>query len=756
MKLRGILWTVCLLGALSLGGCGEKAGEDRERGFGGYLYTAEEIPTDLLAEGQGMAKNFKCRGDFLYYSSRGSIYRHPLEGEDGGRRLAEGQSQRVLKVSSGLKDYTVSENGDIFYVVASGKWDYNDQGGSYKVTGETLIRQNGEGGIAYRFPVDGPFTDSGGDSVALDGRGHAFLLAGDNLYVVDGEGAEAARISMEEYVPDSRYAKTRLLEGPEGKVYYYADSSRQGGQLEVYEVMEENNIYSLRLLEGKGWEDRALNGELFCSPWGLLYSGGDGILRRYERAEGTWRELLRWSDSSLSSDVSEIVPFSDEGMFVYCYQAYADGYRLYALTRKPAEEVPEKVELVLVCYAVVDSDLEQAVARFNRMSEDIHITIEIYNGPEDQMRLDASIVSSDPPDLMDLMLLDAVKYAESNTLEDLTPYLEASGVLDKGMFLDNVLEGYTIGGKLVCIPARFDCSTVMGRQRQAGVDSGWDMEAVMAFAEEHREQRLLDYQSFSYLLDTFCGDYIMETYIDWEAGRCSFESEDFCRLMEWLAERGDGSGKRSRIEELPEDTLLTVGTLNFLYAWMGIEERLGEPYVLKGFPTQDGRALHHGEGQTKVAILAGSHYKEEAWRFLEYLLGEHQEGRMEINWFFSSRKDLLDKMAEEAMEIEYYRDEDGTITDPSRTITGSSKKTKWRRFVDGKLEDCYCLSREEADEILEFLGSLDFAPRSAGEREILGIITEEMESYQKGYKSMEEVAAVIQNRAEVLLQEHRR
>ena len=137
-------------------------------------------------------------------------------------------------------------------------------------------------------------------------------------------------------------------------------------------------------------------------------------------------------------------------------------------------------------------------------------------------------------------------------------------------------------------------------------------------------------------------------------------------------------------------------------------------------------------------------------------MGEHQEGRREINEFFSSRRNLLDKMVEEAMEVEYYRDQDGNIVDPARTRTGSSKKTKWRKYVDGKLVDCYCLSREEADEVLELLGALDFAPRSAREREILGIITEEMGSYQKGYKSMEEVAAVIQNRAEVLLQEHLR
>ena len=740
-----------------LGGCAETAEQGRERGFGGYLYTAEEIPADLLAEGQGRAENFKCRGDFLYYSMDDSIYRHPLDMDgEGGRWLAEGRSQRIEKGSvngGSLMDYTVSDNGDIFYVVASGRWSYSDQGGSYKVTRETLIRQDENGRRLYSFPVDGSFASSGrifSECVALDGMGHAFLLAGDNLYVIDEEGAETARISMEGYAPNIRDAEERLLEGPEGTVYYCADSSRQGGQLEVYEVTEENNVYSLKLLEGEGWEDRALYGELFCSPWGLLYSGGDGILRRYERAEGTWRELLRWSDSDLPVHVSEIVPFSDEGMFVCDVQAH--DLRLYALTRRPAEEVPEKVELVLACYAVVDTDMEQAVAKFNRMNDDIHITVEIYNGPEDEMRLDASIVSSDPPDLMDLQNMDIVKYAEIEALEDLATYLETSTVLDRGMFLENVLEGYTIGGRLVCIPARFDCRTVVGRESQAGADSGWDMEEVMAFAEEDPEQRLLNYQAFSYLLDDFCGDYIIETYIDWEEGRCSFESEDFCRLMEWLAERGDGSGEFSW-GQMSTDALLTVKGLGCLYSWIGIEESLGEPYVLKGFPTRDGRALHHGEGRGNVAIVAGSPHKEEAWRFLEYLLGEHQEGRMETDEFFSSRRDLLDKMAEEAMEVEYFRDENGKIEESS---DGPRRRVKWRRYVDGRLEDCYNLSQKEADEVLEFLGSLDFAPRSAREREILRIITEEMESYQKGYKSMEEVAAVIQNRAEVLLQEHRR
>lgn len=745
MKKRSLWAAACLLAALCLSGCGKE--ETRERGIGGYIYTAEEVTDSLFSDDQGKIENLKCRGDFLYYCQHGGIYRRPLKGDAG---LAEGQGKAVVKAAENkiLEDYTADNEGNIYYVLADYTTDY--QSGKMEITGETLTAQGEDGKRLYSLDLDVSRTVDGwnfSECLALDDKKHTFFLTKDILYVIDGEGKEICRISVEEYAPKVPNAEERLLEGAGGKVYYCADGSLQGGRLEVYEITEENGRYGLKRLEGDGWEQKGANGRLFGSSGGLMYNSGDGILRRYGK-EGTWQELLRWSDSGLTMDASEIVPLSEEGMLVF----YSLESELYALTRTPAKDVPEREELVLACYVAISADLEKAVAEFNRMDGRYHITVEICNGMGAEERLDARIVSSDPPDMLAMMNLDMTKYAKNQALEDLYPYLETSDALGKEMFLENVLEGYTFGGKLAGIPPRIRCRTVMGRVSQAGAEAGWTMEEVRALAAGYPEHRLLTYNSFSFLLDDFCGDYILEKYINWEEGQCDFDSDEFRSLLEWIAGCRSQSGSLYWGGPAPEDALLAAGSLDSVRSFVDMEGSFGEKYVLKGYPSLDGRALHHGEGQDGVCILESSRHKEGAWSFLEYLLGEYQEGRDEFNELFSSRRDLLAKMEEEALEIEYWEDENGeTLLNQDGSLR---KKEKGERLTEGKWEPYYNLSREETDGILEVLGMLDFTPRSDREQEVFGIIEKEMESYFDGYKSLEEVTEIIQNRVQILVQEN--
>ena len=60
---------------------------------------------------------------------------------------------------------------------------------------------------------------------------------------------------------------------------------------------------------------------------------------------------------------------------------------------------------------------------------------------------------------------------------------------------------------------------------------------------------------------------------------------------------------------------------------------------------------------------------------------------------------------------------------------------------------------EQADTVMRALESIDFTPRSSAENSITDIIWEEAQYLFDGSKDAEAVAATIQNRVEVLLQE---
>lgn len=747
MGKRVILCVVWLFIILSLTACGKNE-EVRERGINGYIYMSEDISGGFSSETLGRMRKLKCRGNYLYYVIDSSIYGHILDVDSG----MQAQDRVVVYTdkNKGIIDYTVDESGNIYYFSVEYSTDYVLSGVGIKEG--RLIGQKEDGTLLYNtaFPVSsqddvGSYTGC----LALDDEKCIFLLVEDFIYVIDEDGKEIGSISVEEYGTGLAEGKQGLLEGPGGGVYYCSDNSTYGGLLKVFEIGKENGGYNLKLLEEEEWGQRGVNGVLFTSPRGMMYNRRDGILRLYNEEEGKWQDLLRWSDSCLTWDASEIIPVSEEHMLVF-YSTLSEP-EVYLLTKTPVEELPEKEELVLACYIGCSTDVQKAVAEFNRANDKYHITVELFWGIGAEAKLDARIVSSNPPDMLDMMNLDMQKYADSQTLEDYSPYLDASSVLEREMFLDNVLEGYTFAGKLVCIPARIYCYTVLGRASRVGEGVGWDMDEVRALAEEYPEYGLFCNSSFSFMLEDFGGDYILEEYVDWENGRCNFDSDSFRDLVEWMEGCRSGERDACRWGQVPEDVLMVADMMFMAVSFVNREGDFGENYVIKGFPTADGRPLHRGVGGEGVCILTNSRHKEGAWSFVEYLLGEHQEGRDEASLEFSSRRDLLAKLAADLVEVEYWRDEAGEII---RHDTGPAIKVRGERFIDGKWQPYYNMSQEEVDRILEIVSTMDFKPRSAAEREIFRIIEDETEGYFEGYQSLEEVSRVIQNRVQLLIQEH--
>lgn len=54
----------------------------------------------------------------------------------------------------------------------------------------------------------------------------------------------------------------------------------------------------------------------------------------------------------------------------------------------------------------------------------------------------------------------------------------------------------------------------------------------------------------------------MDSFIDWEEGECSFDSEEFCSLVKWIEEQSKGriemsylKGEGYGYEAVPEDML---------------------------------------------------------------------------------------------------------------------------------------------------------------------------------------------------------
>ncbi len=618
-----------------------------------------------------------------------------------------------------------------------------------EVLGELLCRRTAEGELSYWKYLPKI------RNIAVDGQGRVCVLAEKDILVYDKEGNRASSVSVEACQSGSSGLEELFMDS-EGRVYYCV----RGGNYEwkSYELVLENGS---QLKDAGGFlgsytrHAAALGGDV------LLFSlDSSDCLYRYSREEKKVKELLRWPDSGImGSYVRSVVEIAPDILLV-CY-GDTMSRSLYQLTRTSADQVPERVTLVLASVSN-GSAMQNAVTGFNKTNEKYHIVIGDYgaqftsNGVVSPM-LDAAFVSSNPPDLIDLGFLDISKFADQGGLEDLSPYLDNSGILNREDYLDNVLEGMTIDGKLVCIPATFDLRAIVGRASQIRDLDGWSMEDVYRLTDAHPESKagLISSESGEmeqreYFLKTFCSAYYLEKFVDWDSLECNFDCGEFRRLLAWAGDYAwEPEVKVEQVgpifldwEYIPETALLaSLRYLKFDRMKL-LEFEFGEEPMLLGFPTVDGKGTYSVRVGEALAIHANSPHKEAAWEFIEYYLSK--QGRSFID--NSTRKDHIQE------DYEFYT----TPEDSSAEKEGSTTRML-RIFQIGQDVLSYdVIPKEQADAVLHAIETADFEPLSTTEKMIINIVAEEAEGYYAGDKSLEEVTEIIQNRAWLLLQEQKK
>ena len=771
-----------VLGALTA--CGRKEEPtETQLGIDGYVYVPRLLDTsavDTYGNKYMKIDYLKVVGNNLYYLHRdegsgSTLERIPLPEEaemPGLQGIDFGAGERLLDFSGGsyayseealegqrysvsMHDYTVDEEQNIYAVVSENRYS----GINVSESKELLCRYGADGQPGYRMPLDGAKVNG----MVPYGSGSLLLLTEDEIRKIDADGNVAERVSIEEYRSGRDIVSERLYGEPGGRIYYviyYIDAT-----WEVMELVAEGGM-RLREVQGFIWKNNMYTNIQGCHDGDLYFTlHSDDTLYLFDGEEGAARKVLRWEDSDIfNSSVEQLWPAGEDGILAHCLSNNGNsGSReeWYLLVRTPVEELPEK-ELVVLASFSPDLDLRSAVVEYNRQSERYHCIIEQYGhvpGTGDDtgasIRLDAALLSSSPPDILDLWSVDIYKYAEKGVLEDLSPYIEGSGTVRREDFLDGVLEGYTIGGSLVCVPTRFGLNTIVGRDSQTGLLEGWGIEDVYTLMESHPEMTELVSSGFrrldgpeggraegkgrDYMLKEFFPAYYLERFVDWEAGECSFDSGEFRELLLWLEGHVEKEQPETAIggttwvsDYVPEDALLMEARGVEFDDLLRIEIQIGGKVRFLGFPTADGRGTAACRVMDKLGMVSNSLHKEGAWDFLEYYISRGAEYSYYLPTRISSLRDVAEKAA---------------APRPGTSSFYSSMS------IGDDTHEVYEFPQYLADALMEQIEGTDFRPRSAAEEQIIEIVAEEADIYYNGDKSLEDVTAVIQNRVELLLKE---
>lgn len=398
----------------------------------------------------------------------------------------------------------------------------------------------------------------------------------------------------------------------------------------------------------------------------------------------------------------------------------------------PEEEMQEEEmqeEETVVIGVLLDPakyiSLNDAADAFNLVSEKYRVVLQQY----DETRFLTELIAGNGPDLFSPDNFGLRDLAYQGVLADLTPFLETSQALSADMLEETVLEAYTVGGILICIPPSFTVNTLFGRVSELGEEPGWTGEEFLSYVDSHygatiTEGTMVGDSPLIMMMTLWQGN--PDAWVDYETRTSHFDGEEFRQYLEYAAgyqslyDNGSGSTEdrwmNGEVLLLQRD----MGTMMEYLYYQGITE--GDTVAI-GFPTAEGVPCHWLAGVDGLSLNVNSENKEGAWAFLEYLILHEADA-----WYSGQTFPTLKTGFAAAMETAMER------TDVLK--------------MNGY--DIPQATQEDVDNLLEIIDSCKVYE---GHSEIEEILIEELSACFYDGRSVEDTVRVIQNRAQLYLNE---
>lgn len=527
---------------------------------------------------------------------------------------------------------------------------------------------------------------------------------------------------------------------------------------------EDNGIYMVDLETGAVGEKYELPG----MSYGYYIYAGIGYdfylsdnygVYGYNRGDTDVKQLMNFVDSDMDIyNLYQIVGIDEQNFFA-TYDNMETGYNTLArFSKVPPEEVKDKQVLVL---AMADSDwrVRRSVVNFNKQNENYRISImdytSLYATEDDYMaginRLNTDIASGKVPDIILVnYAMPAESYISKGLFEDLKPYIKNDEELDLDNFMPNIVEAFSVDGKLYSLVPSYTIHTLVAKASDVGEERGWTVqEAMDLLASKPEGTQLLENTTRGTMMQ-YCMSMSGNQFIDWESGTCNFNSDEFIQMLEFIGTFPEQLDDDVYTDEYWNnyDTMWrenkVIGTLYYFSNFRDYNNTekgtFGEKITMIGFPSanEDGSVI---SPDLQFALSSKSAAKEGAWEFLRtFLTDEYQEENVTYSFPISIKR--LDEIAAEAMEKPYYMDENGNKQE-YENIT----------YIGGEEIVIPPMTLQEAEALKEQLYS--FTQVYKQDDTLENIIEEEAAPYFAGQKSAQDVAAIIQSRVQIYVNENR-
>ncbi|MCI8801150.1 extracellular solute-binding protein [Acetatifactor muris] len=794
LRKRGIL----LAGLLALGmtACGSKTeGEDRLASDKVYIpqFIDFKLDADSLAAGCADGQNLYVAAeknetvpvegarnrDEKVIPDKG-LYRIPLNGKDAVRL----EQYQPISLPEGMEGYiniqelSAGENGTLwvtenmytytfqlpegFNEETDDKWQYQSE------IQETTVRRqlDSSGKELKRVDISGLAQKLNVDSVnstTFDREGNIYAVTEKQIFALSPELQVLFTVEGE-----NLYNRLILLgDGNMGLISSSYDETTQTS----------NNV--MRTIDGKtkNWGKEypmPLNVYDVWSGSGeylFYFQNGDSVYG-YKAGNAEGEKLFSWVDSDIDRDeINFWFPMADSRIAAVSRKWDNDKakYELILLTATDRTTLPEKTILTYATMGL-DWNMRKRIIAFNKSSEKYRIEIREYGqmntGADNSAgltKLNMDLSTGNAPDLLDMGALPIRQYSAKGLLEDLWPYIEKDREIGRERLMEKVFQAAEQDGKLYQIFETFAIQTVAGAKDVVGDRKSWTLAELQAAKAQMPEGCAVfgQYDTKESMLQTVLLQN-MNHFVDWNNGKCSFDSDSFKALLEFCnsfpgnkeiqqVQDEDYESEASRIinkkQMLAQFTLYDLG-----WTYQEYKAAFGGDFSLVGYPREDGSVGSSFIHSSGLAMSSGCKDKEGAWSFMRQLLLPGLNDENNYAGMFRTNKTDFEYQIKNAMTPEYQVDENGNqVLDENGKPIPLPLGSMW--ISDDQEIKLPRPSQDDYDRFMELYNAID--SENYSDENITKIITEETAAYFAGDRSLDDIVRQIQSRVSLYVSENR-
>jgi len=592
--------------------------------------------------------------------------------------------------------------------------------------------------LAMRFSFDGEFLDStdlypamqsGGISledrlvfsdILIDCEGRYFLIPpfdNDQVIVLDPDGKILTELAWDKgKIPFSFLMKTA-----EGEPVFKQGGTEYDGEtrLVMYDPATGGEMAFT--------EQLPFNGPMGITQDGILYYGDQGQLRRWDLYTGDRGTCFNYGELGLGKNVNQICMGIRETGTPLILDYSRERAVICRLGREPGR-VAGPIRLVSL---VEDSSfIASSAILFSQEHTEHPILTQQPEGDLEafRSRAMADLAAGNGADIYYVSGEDMRILYEKGVLADLNGVLGNDRL--QSLYREALSCGIIDGRQVGLAPEAYVTTLLISDELWHG--ENWTLEEALTLMDAHPEFTKImvgsTYMAKSHALRLLLlQDLPNSPFLDMDAGTCSFDSPLFVKALETIQQASGGADKGAYLTKNGKAAAFQVNMDSF-WDFSADMSDLGEGFHPVGFPTEAGSGSYWNADYFLVVNAQAEHRD-----LIDAYLASLFDRERQIELSHPVRNDLIDTQL-------YYLKENPI--------------SPWSYNVGGGVYHPLATKPDGSPWAEEYKDILSRAvPHAQNTAYIEEIILEEAAGYLSGVKTAEQVAEIIQNRAQLYLNE---